>query len=211
MLQLTVVTAGGDHLTANSHQNADIFWALRGGGGGTYGVVTSVTYKTRPSTPVIASFFETSINSTTTGPTPVLEKLFEEFVRVCPAFSDAGWGGYALLTPASEGATLGLQFFFIAPNISSAQANDSLAPFFGFANDLASKSTIENGGALQILANFSLEVDSFYTWATTYLHPGSQVGSNTELGSRLIPRDVIEKDYKKVAQAVLPFGSGTGF
>lgn len=48
MLQATVVTADGKVLVANRCQNQDIFWALRGGGGGTFGVVTKMTLLARP-------------------------------------------------------------------------------------------------------------------------------------------------------------------
>jgi FAD/FMN-containing dehydrogenase len=48
MLEAEVVTADGDVVVANHCQNADLFWALRGGGGGTFGVVTRVTLMTHP-------------------------------------------------------------------------------------------------------------------------------------------------------------------
>jgi len=46
LVEAEVVTADGQILTANACQNSDLFWALRGGGGGTFGVVTKVTLKT---------------------------------------------------------------------------------------------------------------------------------------------------------------------
>jgi hypothetical protein len=39
-----MVNAKGDLLTANRECNPDLFWALRGAGGGNYGVVTSFTF-----------------------------------------------------------------------------------------------------------------------------------------------------------------------
>lgn len=48
MLEAQVVTADGTLRIANACQNQDLFWALRGGGGGTYGVVTRVTLLTHP-------------------------------------------------------------------------------------------------------------------------------------------------------------------
>ena len=43
---LTVVTANGQALTANARQNADLYWACRGGGGGNFGIVTGFTFTT---------------------------------------------------------------------------------------------------------------------------------------------------------------------
>jgi hypothetical protein len=42
----TVVRADGRVLTCDGNTNADLFWALRGGGGGNFGIVTSFTFQT---------------------------------------------------------------------------------------------------------------------------------------------------------------------
>jgi len=46
LLQAEVVTADGKVLIANGCTNPDLFWALKGGGGGSLGVVTKVTLAT---------------------------------------------------------------------------------------------------------------------------------------------------------------------
>lgn len=43
-----VVTADGRLLRCNHRHNSDLFWALRGGGGGNFGVCTSYTFETNP-------------------------------------------------------------------------------------------------------------------------------------------------------------------
>lgn len=45
----------GSLLVANEYQNSDLFWALRGGGGGTFEVVVDVTLRTFDEVPVIVS------------------------------------------------------------------------------------------------------------------------------------------------------------
>ena len=45
ILSLNVVTADGRFVTASLEQNRELFFALRGGGGGTFGIVTSVVVK----------------------------------------------------------------------------------------------------------------------------------------------------------------------
>jgi len=42
----TVVLPSGDVVTASAGDNPDLFWALRGGGGGNFGVTTSMTFAT---------------------------------------------------------------------------------------------------------------------------------------------------------------------
>lgn len=42
----TVVLPSGDVVTASANDNPDLFWALRGGGGGNFGVTTSMTFST---------------------------------------------------------------------------------------------------------------------------------------------------------------------
>lgn len=46
VLAFTVVLSDGSIVQADETQNQDLFWALRGGGGGTFGVVIDVTYRT---------------------------------------------------------------------------------------------------------------------------------------------------------------------
>ena len=47
-LEWEVVTADGRLVTASPNKNSDLSWALSGGGGGTYGVVLSLTSKAHP-------------------------------------------------------------------------------------------------------------------------------------------------------------------
>ncbi|KAI1768641.1 FAD-binding domain-containing protein [Hypoxylon sp. FL1150] len=60
-LSIQVVTADGRFVTADPTQNTDLFYALRGGGGGTYGVVTSLVIKAHPATTVLSSTIAYSV------------------------------------------------------------------------------------------------------------------------------------------------------
>ena len=48
-----VVTAAGDLITASADEHPDLFWVLKGGGGN-FGVVTSITYRMYPITTVLS-------------------------------------------------------------------------------------------------------------------------------------------------------------
>ena len=47
LLQAEIVTADGKLRTVNACQDPELFWALKGGGGGSFGVVTKLTLRTR--------------------------------------------------------------------------------------------------------------------------------------------------------------------
>ncbi len=48
LLAATVVLADGTAVVANAHQHPDLYWALRGGGGGNFGVATRLVFRTHP-------------------------------------------------------------------------------------------------------------------------------------------------------------------
>ncbi len=50
LLSAQVVTADGRVLTCDAQHEPDLFWALRGGGGGNFGVMTSFTFQVHPVT-----------------------------------------------------------------------------------------------------------------------------------------------------------------
>jgi hypothetical protein len=182
------VTSTGEYLTVNSHSHPDLYWALRGGGGGTYGIVTSVTYRTHPSVPLTGVFF--TANSTNNA---TISKLLAEFLRIQPDYSDAGFGGYVAMSP------IDLQWVYIVLNTSQEQINQTVDPFFAFAQNLTSE-------GLDIGMAFTAPFDSFYPLYTKLFSVGEENGNITELATRLIPRDVVEQNYEGIADAILEAG-----
>jgi FAD/FMN-containing dehydrogenase len=61
VLQVRVVTAAGELLTASECQNSDLFWALRGGGGSTFGVVVEAAVKTFPTPQTTVHSFSATV------------------------------------------------------------------------------------------------------------------------------------------------------
>lgn len=64
VLEWEVVTADGAHVVATPTQNSDLYWALSGGGPGTFGVVLSATVRVFPNEVTSNAAFSFDINRT---------------------------------------------------------------------------------------------------------------------------------------------------
>lgn len=84
VLEWEVVVPTGQILIATPDQNTDLYWALSGGGGGTYGAVLSMTVKLHPDMPTAgASLYFTD-------PTEKYRDVLQTFLINLPAMLDAG-------------------------------------------------------------------------------------------------------------------------
>ncbi|KAL1857968.1 hypothetical protein Plec18170_003192 [Paecilomyces lecythidis] len=95
VLEYKVVLASGETTTANACQNTDLFTALRGGGGGTYGVVISATVKTYPTRPTL--YHDLTVAGLGHNTSAVLEAT-ARMASKYPAIVDEGFAGTAALT-----------------------------------------------------------------------------------------------------------------
>ncbi|HKO44445.1 MAG TPA: FAD-binding oxidoreductase [Pyrinomonadaceae bacterium] len=76
LLEAEVVTANGEVRTVNACNNKELFWALKGGGGGSFGVVTKVTLRTHP----LPEFFGFAGGSITAQSDSAFRELVHRFV-----------------------------------------------------------------------------------------------------------------------------------
>ncbi|KAJ0348858.1 hypothetical protein COL154_013699 [Colletotrichum chrysophilum] len=86
-LSFDVVTPTGELVTASRTENQDLYWALSGGGGGNYGVVTSITVKAHPDAPVAGAKFAVTVD---TNNTALLYSVIDVFHAALPAIVDQG-------------------------------------------------------------------------------------------------------------------------
>lgn len=112
VVQYKVVTPDGQQRIANACQNPDLFWALRGGGGNTFGVVLESTHSLEPDVPLAAAvmkFQRKGMNML-----PFLDIIVNSSLR----WGQEGWGGH--INDAS--------LIYVSPLVTSMdQANQSMS------------------------------------------------------------------------------------
>ncbi|KAI0105249.1 FAD binding domain-containing protein [Nemania sp. FL0031] len=79
VLSLEVITADGRFVTADVNQNTDLFFALRGGGGSAYGIITSAIVKAHPATSVLGSSLTFSVRPAANSPANVTGPFWAAF------------------------------------------------------------------------------------------------------------------------------------
>jgi FAD/FMN-containing dehydrogenase len=106
LLEAEVVTADGDVKIANACTNPDLFWALKGGGGG-FGIVTRVTLRTHPLPEFIGAVFATIKASSDDAYRRLIAKLVDFYAE---ALFNPHWGeqirigrGYVAIAMVSQG------------------------------------------------------------------------------------------------------------
>ncbi|KAI1214326.1 putative oxidoreductase [Annulohypoxylon truncatum] len=110
VLEFQVVIANGTLVTANHHENQDLFWALRGGGGGTFGVVTQATVRAYPDDPAVVSTISLSSSRTDTT---FWGSGIKSLLRILQTFNNDNIPGQFILTASNVSLKAGLTLYFM--------------------------------------------------------------------------------------------------
>ena len=105
VLEITIVDAAGAVRVLSEYSSPEYFWAVRGGGGCSWGVIVSVTYKTHPEPRDVQVGF-VQVNATRTQ---AFGGLIQGVLRCLVEVTDSGYTGYAVVeTCRSSWGTKGL-------------------------------------------------------------------------------------------------------
>ncbi|KIK56952.1 hypothetical protein GYMLUDRAFT_1012473 [Collybiopsis luxurians FD-317 M1] len=172
VLQFKLVTPDGKYRTANAYTNPDLFWALKGGGGGTFGVVTESTMIVEPRTiPLQVAAF--SFNATTNTNTDFLAILAKSSLQ----WAHQGWGGHLRLNGLIS----------INPLLSLEQAKKSMQNITDFVQRNNGTGGVET-------------VSSWYEFFVKYVLTAEEpIGIEAAISSRLIPSSVFESQEARNA------------
>ena len=179
-LEWEVITADGTFLTANREKNSDLYWALSGGGGGTYGVVWSLTAKAHP------DFVTAGANLTFTNDGISQDTFYEAigaYHALLPKIVDTGTMSIWYFTNASFAISP-----LTGPGLSAAQMTILLKPFTDKLDSLHINYT-------KVIRDFPTYLDEF-----NGMQGPLEVGT-TQYGGWLIPRSVIQKNNDALTSA----------
>ncbi|KAF9161135.1 hypothetical protein DFQ26_004821 [Actinomortierella ambigua] len=187
VLQYTVVTADGQVRRANAVQNQDLFWALRGGGGGTFGIVVEAVLRTFPALPAVAS---AKIVITSWDRSAIQGALSRIAAQDYERWWDEGWSGYVFAT------TFRVEMVLLHGNRTSQSA--SRESFAHFAQQVRALS------CLVTVTEQYYQYPSFYDSFNHFKVMPTIVGMNVITATRLIPRDFFDSSSRPHASTASP-------
>ncbi|KAJ5631142.1 FAD binding domain protein [Penicillium longicatenatum] len=215
--QVTVITADGRRLVANHKHNVDIFWAVRGAGGGQFGVITEFVLKTHPvPTNVITGgfyFYQESSSKSENISWGALAKI----ASLIPDLMDDGMTGTVIAMSGSSMTTLtGLNHS--SPGVA---ASVGLVGFNTTTEAMDRKvqkmiSSFANVSSENVLKVVNQTSEAYGYWAYTkpnFLSSAS-CGSSSLMSSRLLGRrelsDISMTDLAIYLRQASTSQSGTG-
>ncbi|KAI0267031.1 FAD-binding domain-containing protein [Gloeopeniophorella convolvens] len=169
VLQFTIVLADGTIAIVNSVSYSDLFYALRGGGAGSWGVIIDATFHTYP----IFNATMHSVNISTSSPEQTGD-LMTAHARHVRDWDQVKAGQFFWVYGSTTSSTLALVTFF--KDLDGPSSKAQLAAFLADATALGATLTAES--TITAVANDIIGL------------PDDASGYNTVLGSRLIPNSV---------------------
>ncbi|RYP42016.1 hypothetical protein DL768_010409 [Monosporascus sp. mg162] len=174
VLEWEVVTAGGEHLIATPAQNRDLYWALSGGGAGTFAVVLSMTTKIFRDGPVAGGTL--SFTDTDTDVDTFWEATGAWFKHM-PKLVEGG-NTYSLVLSNHLFSVVGMTL----PDQDETAVESTLAPFLTELESLGVNYTMTTSVDDTFVQHFD---------ATFGPLPYGGYPPNTLFASRIIPRSVV--------------------
>jgi FAD/FMN-containing dehydrogenase len=143
LLEAEVVTADGAVRTANACTNSDLFWAIKGGGGGSLGVVTKVTLRTHD----LPAFFGVASATIKAASDIAFRDLIGRFISFYnDSLFNPHWGESVAFRPDN---TLAITMVF--QGLDKQQANDTWQPFFDWVAKSPQELTFEAAPKIESL------------------------------------------------------------
>ncbi len=122
LLEAEIVTADGQVRTVNACSEPDLFWAIKGGGGGTFGVLTRLTLRTHD----LPLYFGSAVGSLQATSGAAFRELVARFVWFYQTdLCNPHWGDHVHFGPDNA-----FELAMVCQGLDDAQAKAAWQPFF---------------------------------------------------------------------------------
>ena len=170
VLSAQVVLASGEVVTASPAEHSDLFFAIRGGGPGAYGIVIETTVKTYPTRPVIA---QTMAFAPLGNASDFLDAIADVY-QAYPALSQAGWTGYGQWATSSQAALFANSTIAYAHTMANFRLPEDTAS--DKANAALEKLIARNGTSLLVYISYET-MPTYAAFFDKYKGPAPPAGS----------------------------------
>lgn len=180
-----VVTADGRFITVSEESNPDLFWALRGGGGGTFAIVTSVIVRVHPRLDVVnAQFYLDATNNSLEAFWDGARKFYEFYLDWAEA------GLYSFYIMGNSPAPFINARYIFAPNHTLESYTKVVKPFFDY---------LDSKNITLTKPHVTKAHNSFYsayqdTWGTNAFPIGRD---DSMAGNRIIPKRNFQEKFNQ--------------
>jgi len=139
LLEAEIVTADGAIRVVNACNHPDLFWAIKGGGGGSWGVVTRVTLRTHD----LPQFFGGAFGKIKANSDEAFRKLISRFVDFyAKNLFNPHWGEQIALAPDNT-----LKISMVCQGLSGPEIREVWKPFADWAKSDPEVTVVETLGA----------------------------------------------------------------
>lgn len=170
--------------TATPERNADLFWALSGGGGGTYGIASSVTIKLHPDVPLtgVALNFELDLQRP-----QAFQNAVRKYHDLVPRITARQGMGIAAITNSS---------FLLTPlTLPRLSRNEALALIEPLLREL-------NDQDVRYQLNVTAAPNWLEYWRRLIKPNPTQLVENGQYGGWMVPRTVLDANADALQAAV---------
>jgi len=139
LLEAELVTADGRVRTVNACTDPDLYWALKGGGGGSFGVVTRLTLRTHD----LPEFFGAAWGKIRAQSDDAFRRLLTRFFEFyATSLLNPHWGEQVGIGPENT-----LEISMVCQGLDPRQAPEAWQPFFSWVNASRELTVIDKLGA----------------------------------------------------------------
>lgn len=192
ILEAEVITAAGDFITATlDNKHSDLLWALRGGGGGTFALLVSVTIKAYPELRVSSASL--AVFNDGTNADAIYDSIGSFIQTTLPSLVDAG--AFVVWIAGPFGFMISPAY---APDLTSAELDQLLLPTLQTFKDKGLQYQYSSAESPTFLDRYN-ELQKTASWNV----------SDYNLGGRLVSRHVAVNDTENLITAIRYISSRT--